>query len=37
MGLFDKKKCDICGKEKTRNKLKKFAICQSCGNSWKIK
>ena len=25
------------GKEKTKNKLKKFAICQSCGNSWKIK
>ena len=25
------------GKEKTKNKLKKFAICQNCGKSWKVK
>nr|DAE57194.1 MAG TPA: protein of unknown function DUF4428 [Caudoviricetes sp.] len=25
------------GKEKTKNKLKKFAVCQNCGNSWKVK
>lgn len=25
------------GKEKTKNKLEKFAICQDCGYSWKVK
>lgn len=25
------------GKEKTKNKLKKFAICQNCGKSWKVR
>jgi len=25
------------GKEKTKNKLVKMALCQSCGHSWEIK
>lgn len=24
------------GKEKTKNKLEKIAICQNCGHSWEI-
>lgn len=36
LGIAGKVMPKATGKEKTKNKLSKMAICQNCGHSWKV-
>ena len=36
LGILGKILPKATGKEKTKNRLAKTAICQSCGHSWRV-